>query len=83
ISSRLDGSRVELVVTLAESSIRTADLIGLRVGDIITTDHDCHQSLDVAVEGVTKFRAKPGAYKGHKAIEVEEKIGPRGNSGVG
>jgi len=83
ISSRLDGSRVGLVVTLAESSIRTADLIGLRVGDIITTDHDCHQSLDVAVEGVTKFRAKPGAYKGHKAIEVEEKIGPRGNSGVG
>lgn len=84
ISSRLDGSRVELVVTLAESSIKTADLIGLRVGDIITTDHDCHQSLDVAVEGVTKFKAKPGAYKGHKAIEVEGKVGPRGSgSGVG
>ncbi|MDA1052514.1 MAG: flagellar motor switch protein FliM [Planctomycetota bacterium] len=83
ISGRLDGSRVELVVTLAESSIRTADLIGLRVGDIITTDHDCHRSLQVAVEGVTKFLAKPGAYKGHKAIEVEDKIEPRKkNSGA-
>ncbi len=79
ISDRLDRSRVEVVVTLAESSIRTADLIGLRVGDIITTDHDCNHSLKVAVEGVTKFLAKPGAYKGHKAIEVEDKVEPRKN----
>lgn len=78
ISNRLDGSRVELVVTLAESSIKTADLIGLRVGDIITTDHDSEKSLRVAVEGVTKFLAKPGAYKGQKAIEVEDKVEPRG-----
>jgi flagellar motor switch protein FliM len=79
ISDRLDRSKVEVVVTLAESSIRTADLIGLRVGDIITTDHDSNKSLKVAVEGVTKFLAKPGAYKGHKAIEVEGKVEPRKN----
>ncbi|HUG67285.1 MAG TPA: flagellar motor switch protein FliM [Pirellulaceae bacterium] len=79
LSGRLDGSRVEVVVTLAESSIRTADLIGLRVGDIITTDHDSNRSLKVAVEGVTKFLAKPGTYKGHKAIEVEDKVEPRKN----
>lgn len=77
IGDRLESAEVELVVTLAESKIRTADLIGLRVGDVITTDHDCNQSLNVAVEGVTKFLAKPGAYKGHKAIEVESKIEPR------
>jgi flagellar motor switch protein FliM len=77
IGDRLENAQVELVVTLAESSIRTADLIGLRVGDIITTDHDCNQSLQVAVEDVTKFLAKPGAYKGHKAIEVEDKVEPR------
>jgi flagellar motor switch protein FliM len=77
ISDRLDHSEVEVVVTLAESSIQTADLLGLRVGDIITTDHDCHDALEVAVEGVAKFLAKPGAYKGHKAISVEETIEPR------
>jgi len=83
IGDRLESAQVELVVTLAESSIRTADLIGLRVGDIITTDHDCNQSLKVAVEGVTKFLAKPGAFKGHKAIEVDDKIEPRKkNAGV-
>lgn len=77
IADRLENAEVELVVTLAESTIRTADLIGLRVGDVITTDHDCNQSLKVAVEGVTKFLAKPGAFKGHKAIEVEDNVEPR------
>ncbi|MBC8351487.1 MAG: flagellar motor switch protein FliM [Planctomycetes bacterium] len=77
ISNRLDRSHVELVVTLAESTIKTADLIGLRVGDIITTDHDRNRSLQVAVEGITKFLAKPGAFKGQKAIEVEGTVDSR------
>lgn len=74
ISRQLDGSLVELVVTLAETRISTADLLGLRVGDIITTDHDQRQSLEVAVHGVPKFRARPGALKGRKAIQVDEAV---------
>lgn len=77
ISERLDRAHVELIVTLAESTITTADMIGLRVGDIITTDQDVNRPLDVAVEGVTKFRASPGALKGHKAIQVSEQVLPR------
>ena len=60
-----------MVVTLAESKITTGDLIGLRVGDIITTDKDVRQPLDVAVQGTTKFHATAGAFKGRKAIHVE------------
>ena len=41
---------------LAESTITTGDLIGLRVGDIITTEKDIHSPLTVTVEGVPKFR---------------------------
>src|SRR3954469_3779190 len=51
MSQRLDEAQVELVVTLAESKITTSDLIGLRVGDIITTDKDIRGSLEVDVEG--------------------------------
>jgi flagellar motor switch protein FliM len=47
-------------------------LIGLRVGDIITTDKDVHSPLTVSVEGVEKFRARPGAFKGRKAFQIEE-----------
>ena len=50
-------------------------MIGLRVGDVITTDKDIHDPLVVSVEGVPKFRAKPGAFKGRKAIRIEQSIG--------
>jgi flagellar motor switch protein FliM len=74
ISRRLDGSLVELIVTLAETRITTSDLWGLRVGDIITTENDAHDLLHVAVEGVTKFHARVGKLKGRKAIEVVETV---------
>src|SRR3954470_19107956 len=71
LSQRLDTAHVELVVTLAETKITTSDLIGLRVGDIITTDKDVNQPLDVAVQGAAKFHASPGAFKGCKAIRID------------
>jgi flagellar motor switch protein FliM len=82
ISSRLDGSLVELVVTLAETKITTADLLGLRVGDIITTDQDVNQPLVVAVEGVPKLHASPGAFKDRKAIQVQDPIAPSKPAGA-
>jgi flagellar motor switch protein FliM len=74
ISRNLRGSLVELVVMLAETHITTQDLIGLRVGDIITTENDVRQPLLVNVEGVSKFRAKPGQHKGQKAITIDNVI---------
>ena len=76
ISRRIDRSLVDVVVTLAESKISTDDLLGLRVGDIITTDKDIRQPLDVAVQGVTKFHALPGAIKGKKAVQIEGVVTP-------
>ncbi|MEX2119320.1 MAG: flagellar motor switch protein FliM [Pirellulales bacterium] len=74
ISRNLDGSLVEMIVRLAETRISTSELIGLRVGDIITTEKDIQQPLAVEIGGVVKFQARPGAYKGHKAIRVEGPI---------
>jgi flagellar motor switch protein FliM len=71
IGGQLERADVDLVVTLAETQITTGDLIGLRVGDIITTDKDVRMPLDVAVQGVNKFLASPGALKGAKAIRIE------------
>jgi len=71
LGRQLEEAQIEVVVTLANTKITTGDLIGLRVGDIITTDKDIHQALDVAVQGTTKFHASAGALKGCKAIRVE------------
>jgi flagellar motor switch protein FliM len=76
IGYQVSGSEVELIVTLADTRISTSDLIGLRVGDVITTDKDIHEALQVAIEGNAKFHAHPGAYKGHKAIQIDSVIVP-------
>lgn len=74
IGRALKGALVEVVVELAESRINTGDLLGLRVGDIVTTEKDIREPLDVVVQGVTKYRAKAGAFKGRKAIQIEQTV---------
>jgi flagellar motor switch protein FliM len=75
IGRNIEGALVELIAELAETRITTGDLIGLRVGDIIMTEKDANDPLVIQVEGVTKFRAHPGAFKGRKAIQIEQSIG--------
>lgn len=70
IESLIDHSNIEVVVDLVKTDIRAVDLINLQVGDIITTDKDCRSPLEVSVAGVGKFQAKPGAFKGRKAVEI-------------
>ncbi|MBX7166817.1 MAG: flagellar motor switch protein FliM [Pirellulales bacterium] len=74
ISQAISGALTELVVELAETTITTRELIGLRVGDIITTDKDVRTPLIVRIEGVEKFHARLGAYKGQKAIMVQDTV---------
>ncbi|WP_347245770.1 flagellar motor switch protein FliM [Thermogutta sp.] len=74
IGRALRTSTVQLVVQLARTTITTQDLIGLRVGDIITTKKDIHTPLLVRVQGIPKFLARPGIFKGHKAICIEDVI---------
>jgi flagellar motor switch protein FliM len=74
LTKNLRGALVELVVHLADTTISTKDLLGLRVGDIITTEKDVRSPLAVAIEGVAKFNARPGAFKGRKAIRIDESI---------
>ena len=71
ITETLRSSLVEMKVRLARTKINTRELIGLRVGDIITTSKDIHSPLLVSIHGVPKFHASPGAFKGRKAIRIE------------
>ncbi|MEQ8849345.1 flagellar motor switch protein FliM [Botrimarina sp.] len=77
IGARLSKSIVELSVELARSQISTSDLIGLRVGDIITTEKDIHAPLVMSVEDRAKFFASCGSYKGRKAVQILEPIQER------
>ncbi len=70
VSDRIAEAPLEIVVELAETKITTADLLSLRVGDIIASEKDVQEPLLVSVEGVPKFEARPGQFKGRKAIEI-------------
>jgi len=72
VTKNLRTAPVEMVVMLADTTISTKDLLGLRVGDIITTEKDTKQALIVNIEGKTKFRGRAGAFKGRKAIRIED-----------
>ena len=74
ISQTLRGSLVAVNARLASTRITAGELLGLRVGDIITTSKDVHSPLLIMVEGVPKFRAAAGAFKNHKAIRIVETI---------
>ncbi len=76
IGHNLQGSQVEIVAQLAVSKISTGDLIGLRVGDIITTEQDIRQPLLVQISGLNKYQGFAGAFKGRKAIRIESAMLP-------
>jgi flagellar motor switch protein FliM len=76
ISQNLRGALVQLVAQLADTKISTGDLIGLHVGDIITTEKDVHTPILISVEGVPKYQARMGAFKGRKAIRIDEPVAP-------
>ncbi len=71
ISSNIDQAPVDIVVTLARSTIRTRDLLDLSVGDVITTEKEVTEPLELAVQDVHKFDARAGAFKGKKAVQIE------------
>lgn len=82
IQANLQHAVAELVVTLAHSKIKTSDLFHLQIGDVINTEKDIHAPLEVEVEGVVKYLASPGAYKGRTAIEIQSAVDRRQGEGI-
>lgn len=71
IGNRIAQAPIEVVVELAATRITTADMLELRVGDIIASEKDVNEPLLVYVEGQPKFVAAAGKYKGRKAIQIK------------
>jgi flagellar motor switch protein FliM len=62
----------DLVEVLQLVGIRDrVDRLDLAVGDVITTEQDVSAPLELSVQGVPKFRARPGAFRGKKAVSIE------------
>lgn len=74
IADRMDPAPIRLSVTLARSRIRTADLLALNLGDIITTEQDVSHPLEISIQDIPKYLGRPGAFKGKIAVRIEKAI---------
>ncbi|MBI3014039.1 MAG: flagellar motor switch protein FliM [Candidatus Tectomicrobia bacterium] len=74
VKEQLEEAQVNLVVELGRTSIKAQEVLKLRVGDVIPLDSDASEDLLVKVEGIPKFRGRPGVFRGNKALKVSSRI---------
>jgi flagellar motor switch protein FliM len=73
LQERLQEARVDMVVELGVAQITAERLLGLAVGDVIQLEQDVTQDLVAKVEGVPKFKGRPGLVRGSQAIKIGQK----------
>jgi flagellar motor switch protein FliM len=72
--SRLLEVDVELSAVLGTATVTPRQLMGLRVGDVLTLQQDAGEEVWVKIESLPKFRGIAGCAKGSKAVRVTEKL---------
>jgi flagellar motor switch protein FliM len=77
-TTSLDGNYVPVVAELTTTKIRTADLAGLEVGDIITTEQKVDEPIVIRIDGAPHFLARSGACNGRKAIRIVKPLAADG-----
>ncbi len=65
---------VELIAKLGEMNISVRDFLNLQKNDVLYLEHEIESPISIEVNGVKKFTGFQGAYKGHKAINIDELI---------
>jgi flagellar motor switch protein FliM len=73
LQARIQETGVGMVVELGIAHITAERLLGLRVGDVIQLEQDVTQDLVSKVEGVPKFKGRPGVVRGNQAIRIGQK----------
>ena len=66
----VSNAPVEMRAFLAQTTMSVSDLLGLQVGDIITTDKLIDHDVSIQVEGRTKFTGQLGRFRGAKSIRL-------------
>ncbi len=65
---------VELVARLGKAHITGGELMNLDIGDMIQLDTSVDDPLPVFIQGLPKFLALPGLYRGQRAVKIEQLV---------
>jgi flagellar motor switch protein FliM len=74
IAERLTEAAVEVSGVLARTTITINDLHNLEVGDLIVTEKPATSPVTLTAEGVPKFWAQLGQFKGSRALRIQRPI---------
>jgi flagellar motor switch protein FliM len=74
IQEQLLETEVDLRVDLGQTEITLAELMNLKLGDVISLDQDANGEFDVQVEGAKKFKGFYGINHGSVAIQVTKRL---------
>lgn len=72
--SHLFMVEVELLAELGRAKVKGRDLLQIDVGDVIMLDQDINEPLSVKVEGVEKFKAFAGTFKGNHVVRIQREV---------
>ncbi len=67
-------SQINLSVELGHAHLKTGDVVNLKAGDVIQLEQYFTDPVNVAVEGVMKYKGYLGVYKGNQAVQISEII---------
>lgn len=74
IQQKLLETTVELSCTMGKATIKGAELLNLKVDDVILLDQKIGNIVTVNVENIPKYKGYPGACNKKKAVKIIERI---------
>jgi flagellar motor switch protein FliM len=74
IQERIQETAVELTCTMGMAKINGADLLSMKVDDVIMLDQKMGNSVIVNVENIPKFKGYPGACNKKKAVKIIDRL---------
>ena len=57
---------------VGQAQITVRDMLKLKVGDVIRLNTSPHNEIEVLIEGLVKFKGRPGVSSKKKAIQVSK-----------
>lgn len=70
LNKNVQNAPVDARVLVAQTTIKLSELMGLAVGDLITTDKPIGREILLQVEGKNKFLGHVGQFRGNKAMRI-------------
>jgi len=74
IQERIRETTVELSCTMGMAKINGAELLSMKVDDVIMLDQKLCNSVIINVENIPKFRGYPGACNKKKAVKIIDRL---------